>query len=184
MPSALLSFLLLFPLRGQESCQKRVGIPDRGRSAQKYRMRFFTSLIVLGSLAGAYAQSPDQITADILIARSPVIALIEVSGAGEPRMNDASAELSIHKQRAQARCIKTVRGEPPKIFIIENERDSVLTDGPHLAFLRPLSDKRYILSTPVSLRRVKGDKAFWFHSEYKAIREIVAEIELSGIKNK
>jgi len=32
MPAALLSCLLLFPLRGQEPCQKQVGIPDRGRS--------------------------------------------------------------------------------------------------------------------------------------------------------
>ena len=34
MPSALLSCLLLFPLRGQEPCQKQVGIPDRGRRKQ------------------------------------------------------------------------------------------------------------------------------------------------------
>jgi len=32
MPSALLSCLLLFPLRGQESRQKQVGIGHRGRS--------------------------------------------------------------------------------------------------------------------------------------------------------
>jgi len=35
MPAALLSCLLLFPLRGQESCQKQVGIPDRGRWQKK-----------------------------------------------------------------------------------------------------------------------------------------------------
>jgi len=32
MPSALLSRLLLIPLRGQESCQKQVVIRHRGRS--------------------------------------------------------------------------------------------------------------------------------------------------------
>jgi hypothetical protein len=31
VPSGLLSCLLLIPLRGQEACQKQVGIPDRGR---------------------------------------------------------------------------------------------------------------------------------------------------------
>jgi hypothetical protein len=31
MPAALLSCLLLFPLRGQESRQKQVGIGHRGR---------------------------------------------------------------------------------------------------------------------------------------------------------
>ena len=36
MPSALLSCLLLIPLRGQESRQKQVVIGHRGRSAEKY----------------------------------------------------------------------------------------------------------------------------------------------------
>jgi len=34
MPSALLSCLLLIPLRGQESCQKQVVIRHRGRSEE------------------------------------------------------------------------------------------------------------------------------------------------------
>jgi hypothetical protein len=33
IPAGLLSCLLLIPLRGQEPRQKRVAIPDRGRSA-------------------------------------------------------------------------------------------------------------------------------------------------------
>ena len=36
MPAALLSCLLLIPLRGQEPCQKQVGIGDAGRSTKKY----------------------------------------------------------------------------------------------------------------------------------------------------
>ena len=35
MPAALLSCLLLIPLRGQEACQKQVGIGHRGRSATR-----------------------------------------------------------------------------------------------------------------------------------------------------
>ena len=36
MPAALLSCLLLFPLRGQESCQKQVVMGHRGRWAENY----------------------------------------------------------------------------------------------------------------------------------------------------
>jgi len=36
MPAALLSCLLLFPLRGQEPRQKQVVMGHRGRSAEKY----------------------------------------------------------------------------------------------------------------------------------------------------
>ena len=36
IPSGLLSYFLLIPLRGQEACQKQVVIGHRGRSAKYY----------------------------------------------------------------------------------------------------------------------------------------------------
>ena len=51
MPSALLSCLLLIPLRGQESCQKQVVIGHRGRSAIYY-MRILLSILSICVLGG------------------------------------------------------------------------------------------------------------------------------------
>jgi hypothetical protein len=124
------------------------------------------------SLAG----NPDQISRADLIAAATVIAVVEIRDAKPPRMNDASLDLAIFKQRAVAKAIKILVGTLPEEFTIENEADSVLTNGPHLAFLRPLSGSRYILTSPVSLRRIKSGKAYWFPNEYADLDKIAAEI--------
>ena len=58
MPAALLSCLLLIPLRGQESRQKQVVIGHRGRSANKYMRALWIVLTIARSSAFAIDDSP------------------------------------------------------------------------------------------------------------------------------
>lgn len=126
------------------------------------------------------AGRPDRVQAAELIGGAPVIAVVEIRGAKAPQMNDASADLRIFKQRATARTARVIKGDLPETFTIENEADSVLSDGFHLAFLRRAADARYVLSSPVSLRRIKEGKAYWLGNEYVEIDEIVSQILAEG----
>ncbi len=58
MPSALLSCLLLFPLRGQESRQKQVGIGHRGRRPFNKMKSFAAILLILANSVIAGEQIP------------------------------------------------------------------------------------------------------------------------------
>jgi hypothetical protein len=58
MPSALLSCLLLIPLRGQESCQKQVVIRHRGRSIKNMRAFLVALSVILLTATAGRADSP------------------------------------------------------------------------------------------------------------------------------
>lgn len=144
-------------------------------------MRFFPSLILLAatlSLA-AQAEAPKRaqdFTAADLMACSPCIAVIQIDAAPPVRGDDASSNPRIHKQHAEARLVAAVKGKLPARFRIENEADSVLTPGRKLAFLEELAPGRYILSSPVSLRRITGDTVYWFPHREVPLNEVLAAL--------
>lgn len=135
--------------------------------------------IVIVGLMSAQAERPKrahEITAADLVACSPYIAVIEIAEAPPARGDDASNNPQIYKQRAEARLVTAVRGALPETFRIENEANSVLTPGRKLAFLEQISPTRYILSSPVSLRRISGDTVYWFPHTEVPLREVLASL--------
>lgn len=113
-----------------------------------------------------------EISPERLIEISPVIAIVSISDAPKPKIEDAALNPQIYKQRVPARCIKRLKGNAPENLIIENEENSVITAGFHLAFLRPLGKDRFILSSPFSLRRISDNQVYWFPHEYVPLREV------------
>ncbi len=131
--------------------------------------------VLFGSVL--FAGDSDSISQAELIESASVIAVIEIQDAKPSRMNDASIDLTMFKQRATAETRRILVGTLPATFTIENEANSVISNGSHLAFLRPLSDSRYILTSPVSLRRIIDGKAYWFQNAYVDVEKISLEIQ-------
>ena len=125
-------------------------------------------------------KSAHEFTASDLLACSPYIAVIQIDEAPPPQMDDAAMSPRISKQRAEARMTTAVRGELPGTFHIENEADSVLTPGRKLAFLERIGPGRYILSSPVSLRRITGDMVYWFPHDEVPLREVLSALKAEG----
>ncbi len=123
----------------------------------------------------------ERITPQDLVQQSPVIALISVEDSPIGRIHDASYDLSVQKQRAQGKRISMITGSLPEYFIIENQKDSILTNGTFVAFLKKLSDRRYILSTPFSLRRVKDNQVYWIPPGYRPLKLVFQEITLISL---
>ncbi|MEO8205249.1 MAG: hypothetical protein ABI615_03655 [Chthoniobacterales bacterium] len=144
-------------------------------------MNILYGIIFLAASLPLMAQLTPPLTAADLINRSPVIAIISIPHAPTARINDASLDLEIFKQRTKASCLQKIKGDLPSAFLIENEKDSVLTAGTHLAFLRLINDNRYILSTPVSLRRIERDDVYWFEG-FSPLEGVVKEIQTTMSK--
>ncbi|MEO6054158.1 MAG: hypothetical protein ABIP97_09115 [Chthoniobacterales bacterium] len=116
--------------------------------------------------------------ANQLVEVSPLIAIISIARAPHSRMNDASTNQEIFKQRIRVVCLQKVRGDLPKTFLLENDNDSALSPGTHLAFLRKIDDNRYILTTPVSLRRIEAGDVYWFDGP-TLLSVVLKEIQLA-----
>ena len=94
MPSALLSCLLLIPLRGHEPCQKQVVIGHRGRSPRNMRvLRIFFFAVVFLLVASIFIPSYND-------------------GVGPARK--AKAKNAVDMLIIAAKAYKEEYGEPPK----------------------------------------------------------------------
>ena len=103
-----------------------------------------------------------EVSAAQLISISPHIAVVTIERAPAARVEEASLDPGITKQRVPARTVRVLKGSLPSQFRIENEEDSLITAGTHLAFLRHLHDDCYVLSSSVSLRKIENGSVYWF----------------------
>ena len=129
------------------------------------------------------AQS-DEMDAQRLVAISPLIAVVEIDSAPRARIEDASLSPALFKQRVAAKLVRSLKGSLPDEFLIENQEDSVMTAGIHLAFLRPLDRHRFILSSPASLRAIQDENVYWFPNAWLPLKTVIDEVSTILAKSK
>lgn len=134
-------------------------------------------LIILLALDPHSSFSPI-VTKEELIDRSPFIAVVELSGIPPLMLNDASlGGVAIPTQHATAKVLQPIEGVLPVDIFIENEAHSILTNGKQLAFFKRLKEKNgFILSAPNALRKIDGDKVFWFPGD-ASLEVVIKEIK-------
>lgn len=118
-----------------------------------------------------------EITLAVLLKESTSIGIVDLEPPSALGMGDQAWTSRLAKQKATAKLVQTVRGYLPETFEIENQNNSILTAGRHLAFLRRLEEGRYILSTSGSLRRIRDGQVYWFSHDYVPLDQALAEIK-------
>jgi hypothetical protein len=132
------------------------------------------ALAVMGSSLTFAAEA----TLSDLLKESTSIAVVDIeTPSAPPGLDDRTWRSQLAKQHAQAKLVKVVRGYLPETFQIENQSNSILTPGRHLAFLRRVEEGRYILSTPGSLRRIQDDQIYWFGKDFIPLDQALAQIK-------
>jgi len=124
-----------------------------------------------------HSSFPPVATKEDLIGRSQFIAVVELKNIPPLIINDASLDgVKIPTQHATAKVLQQIKGDLPGDIPIENESHSILTNGKHLAFLKHIDDtNRFVLSAPNGLRKIDGDKVFWFSGD-APLRSVIQEI--------
>jgi len=136
--------------------------------------RLLVLLLIVAGLSPAFAA---EVTLSDLLRESTSIAIVDIENPTDPGLDDTAWKSQLAKQHAQAKLVQLVRGTLPQTFQIENQNNSILTPGRHLAFLRRLEEGRYILSTPGSLRRIKDGQVYWFSRDFVPLDQALAEIK-------
>lgn len=134
-------------------------------------------VLALVFLSGLVCGHAAEVTLPVLLKNSTTIAVIEITSTPPMRMEESAFDPKLFKQQGEAKLVQLIRGYLPETFQIENETNSTLTVGLHLAFMRRLEEGRYILSTRGSLRRIKGDLVYWFPHDYVPLAQALAEIK-------
>lgn len=134
-------------------------------------------LIILSIVVAAPLIAQDRASKEQLIAGSDVIAVISLTDVTPPVIEDASVSGAISTQRQTATVLRILKGELPDDPIIQNHRDSILTSGTHLAFLKQLSPIRFATVAPNALYRIDNDSLQFSSLERRSLSEVVIEIE-------
>ncbi len=140
-------------------------------------MKFPLTILLLIAMLPQTSAEEKTHQAEATIAQSPIIGIVSILKTPPLRYDDASLHTLIWPQKARAWRIRSIWGELPKTFTIRNHPDSILTPGVYLAFMQPIADGTYRLSTPIALRRIHGNQVYGFHDKFENLDSLLSFIE-------